>query len=202
MNFDNEIFQIKNEIFRVFCKKMANWILPLIREVPSSWSGKTHPPDESGEWGMVIHSKRVAKLSIDLCREHSFSNFTRDAMIGAALFHDIGRVFDTKVKRGSGHGPLSTHIIKTSKTLYKFIQNRKHELDRVTFKMFFDSLQRMFEFINTHSTHWDQFSPQPNNLSEHIFATADYIASRKYLYIPIPIDDLYEKVKAALKPKD
>jgi hypothetical protein len=61
-------------------------------ERPASSTGKYHPPDESGEYGTWLHTKRVffeyASLSESLLEQHEITEFQRAAGKAAALIHD------------------------------------------------------------------------------------------------------------------
>lgn len=57
--------------------------------IPSSFSGKHHPPDEHGEGGNVLHTQRVVRAVKLLAASQERADFDVDLMIAAALLHDI-----------------------------------------------------------------------------------------------------------------
>ena len=45
--------------------------------------------------------------------------------------------------------------------------------------------QAIRRIMATHMHHWDKQAPQPESITEYLFATADYIASRNFIQTPI-----------------
>ena len=58
-------------------------------KIPSSFSGKYHPPDEHGEGGNALHTKRVVRAAKMLCQSHSMSEEESDLIFVACLLHDV-----------------------------------------------------------------------------------------------------------------
>ncbi len=58
--------------------------------MPSSSTGKHHPPDENGKGGLVLHTIRVLKVANKLM-ECWNPPFITDAVKLASALHDIGR---------------------------------------------------------------------------------------------------------------
>lgn len=59
---------------------------------PSSISGKFHPQDESGEYGLLLHTLRVCNTAIQLYRcveDYSNNPLAYDILIAGALLHDV-----------------------------------------------------------------------------------------------------------------
>lgn len=57
--------------------------------IPSSFSGKYHPPDEHNQGGNVLHTKRVLRAAKVISDSYSLSPEERDLVYAACLLHDI-----------------------------------------------------------------------------------------------------------------
>jgi len=83
-----EISLIEDDGLRSFVKSI------LVRSdsfwfIPSSFSGKYHPPDEHNEGGNVLHTKRTVRAAKILAESHSLSAEEKDIVVAACLLHDI-----------------------------------------------------------------------------------------------------------------
>lgn len=58
-------------------------------KIPSSFSGRYHPPDEHNAGGNVLHTKRVVRAAKVLCDSYSLNQEERDVVYAACLIHDI-----------------------------------------------------------------------------------------------------------------
>jgi hypothetical protein len=151
--------------------------------IPSARQKRFHPKDEHKKDGFIKHCKRVAYWCVSLCREHNFLVIIRDCMIAAALTHDLGRVHKIRGKpfpfeqfNVHGHSNKSWVMIEQSLTFGNYQGIAGWEGKRCT-----NFVRR---FVLTHMSHWDDRCPQPETLPEHIFATADYVASRSWMKTP------------------
>lgn len=83
-----EIDLIVNESIRSFVRSVLLkadifWL------IPASFSGKHHPPDEHGEGGNVLHTKRVTRVVRLICESQERDQFETDMMLAAAILHDL-----------------------------------------------------------------------------------------------------------------
>jgi HD superfamily phosphodiesterase len=96
-------------------------------------------------------------------------------MLVAALFHDLGRMrqLHTGVYDQIGHGVIAWDLIKTHVSLLSYKQSIRN-------------IKRIMRYIKTHMHHWDKDkeAPIPETIDEHIFAVADYCASRNDIDTP------------------
>ena len=132
-------------------------------EKPSSSSGKYHPFDERGKFGLVLHTCRVTKVTDDLCVAAEIIGSDRDDLIVAAIIHDS---FKYDLPPGNSH-TVKLHCIIPGEQL--------------------DISDRINHLIRTHDGQWGL--PQEwKDADEHqkLMHYADYIASRKYVHIRIP----------------
>jgi len=174
--FEIELRYVKDEHFRGYLRGLLNKFESVIKAAPASVHGH-HPEDERGPGGLIKHCKRVAWFCMHMVREHKLDDVFSDAMIGAAIFHDIGRVIpykrdgeDVADYHKKRHGPASMRFILEQpwpKTASATTRTRE-----------------MLELIKTHMSHWDPDAPQPSNSIEMLFATADYFAARSNLNVP------------------
>jgi len=181
MIFDIELSYIKYESFRNLTRKILEKYLDKMIGIPGAKGSRYHPMDEQGKDGFILHIKRVIFWVIELAREHDINPLTRDAMIFAALFHDLSRtdlLRDPNSEKSSypGHGRYSWEMIKEDVRIANCIA---HDC---FISSTFECTKR---FIITHMTHWDKKDPNPESINEYLFATADYIASRKFIKTPI-----------------
>lgn len=177
--FANELSWVKDPDFRDLVLRMVEEYEQKMAEVPSSTHGH-HPEDERKAGGIILHCKRVAWLCFELCREHNLPENVLDAMIGASILHDIGRI----VPWSFGKEPLSYYKTRHGSMTVTML-SIKHRKEIA--KTHTDTKQRvkiMYGLIETHMSHWDPSSPQPSNVLQFAFCTADYLASRNELRVP------------------
>ncbi len=166
MIFENEIKYIKNKDARRMAKEI---VLSIEKDMygPSSKSGRYHPSDEFCNEGLIMHSRRVCFWAVELCREHNFGDDTRDAMLIAAMIHDVGR----------NVGDYRKHGVKSWNTVLKRVDLKKYTNIRLI-------LSKIKKFSSSHMHHWDKSAPQPKTIDDYIFATADYCAALSNIMTP------------------
>lgn len=130
---------------------------------PSSSTGKYHPFDERGKFGLVLHTCRVTKVVDDLCVAAEIIGSDRDNLIVAAILHDS---FKYDLPPGNQH-TVKLHCIIPGEQL--------------------DIPDRINQLIRTHDGQWGL--PKEWSISDDhqkLLHCADYIASRSYVHIRIP----------------
>ena len=130
---------------------------------PSSSSGKYHPSDERGKFGLVLHTCRVVKIVDDLCVAAQITGSNREELIAAAILHDSFK-YDLP--------PGNHHTVK----LHCIIPGEQLSIS-----------DRINQSIRTHDGQWGipdewQYADEYQQLLHY----ADYIASRSYVHIRIP----------------
>jgi hypothetical protein len=133
---------------------------------PSSSSGKYHPFDERGKFGLVLHTCRVVKVADDLCVAAQITNNERDNLIVAAILHDT-------LKYGDPKEDLPHTTKDHSNLVEKHIQEIPGDIIRL---------------IRTHDGQWSVNPQEWKDADEpqRLMHYADYIASRSYVHIRIP----------------
>jgi HD domain len=87
--FESSLWLIWDAEIREFIATVLAGAPQYFWTVPSSTSGKTHPPDERGEGGRVLHTKRVVRLVSEYGDLFDLNRTDKDVLIAAALIHDI-----------------------------------------------------------------------------------------------------------------
>lgn len=141
----------------------------VLKRLPSSRSGKYHPPDERGEGGMVLHLKRCVKWMLEFIREFPSLVRHKDALISATLLHDIGLCYkeDESEKEHRRHPDIGAR-----ETNDGFKEMGVPFLKR----------RRIVKYIREHMSHW--YKNEPSSFESRMVALADYVASRKWVLTP------------------
>jgi putative nucleotidyltransferase with HDIG domain len=139
---------------------------------PSSLSGRFHDGDR-----MKTHLEKSVSVVKHLADCFNLPAEDKDLLIAGALLHDIGKFVitsDVSIERRGWkwfpqtkysrlealmkiHGPVG------AATLEDYKIPRKDELKAL---------------IASHMGHWNENSPQPQTLYQHLIAIADYLSSR------------------------
>lgn len=169
--------EIRSFIRSILLKSTVFW------EIPSSFSGKHHPPDEHRESGNVLHTKRVVRVASILADSYSLTDSEKDILIAAALIHDItkGVESDGSVKYDPMHpytvGKFVTECLQYDKTY----ANDNHSS---TIFIAEDELQSILRLVRCHLGPW---SPVPETIPitymDYILHVADNIASKIHAII-------------------
>jgi hypothetical protein len=88
----DEINLIQDQAIRFFVRSVLLRVTEYHHgfwEIPASFSGRYHPPDERGIGGNVLHTKRVVRIAELLSESQDRSPTDFDVLIAAALLHDI-----------------------------------------------------------------------------------------------------------------
>jgi len=133
---------------------------------PSSSTGKYHPFDERGMFGLVLHTCRVTKITNDLCIAAQIEGEQRDDLICAAILHDA-------LKYGDPSKELQHTTKDHSNLVEKFIPGVPGDIIRL---------------IRTHDGQWSVNPSEWKGATEDqkLLHYADYIASRSHTHIRIP----------------
>lgn len=178
-----EINMISSEPIRSFVRSV------LLRadsfwKIPSSFSGKYHPPDEHNEGGNVLHTKRVVRTAKIMCESHSLPQEEVDVVIAACLLHDI-----TKGRLGEDgsfvYDPMHPYTVGG---FVKFCQedDKKYASDLNSSTLFLneEDVQTILRLIRCHLGPW---SPVPETLPitylDQIVHLADNVASKLHIIV-------------------
>lgn len=133
---------------------------------PSSSTGKYHPFDERGKFGLVLHTCRVTKVVNDLCVATQITHKERDELIVAAILHDA-------LKYGDPKKDLPHTVKDHSNLVEKHISGIPDNVIRL---------------IRTHDGQWSVNPSEWKDATsdQKLLHYADYIASRSHVHIRIP----------------
>jgi len=170
---EKEVGLIKDPEIRDFVRKCIGKAPSYFWTIPSSSTGKYHPEDERGEGGSVLHTRRMVKVSDDLCRNFNINNTERDCVLAAAIMHDFcknGYPNDLE-HTVTGHGSLWINIVA------EFMKS-----DQIINSRFIPTIGRL---IGCHMGKWDVPFIMAEDKSLMIIQVADYIASREYVKVEV-----------------
>ena len=147
--------------------------------VPSSFSGKYHPPDEHNQGGNVLHTKRTVRAAKILSESHSLSAEEKDLVVAACLLHDLTK---GKVEKDGSFSYDKMHPY-TVGDFVKFCQedDKKYASDISSSTLYVseEDVQTLLRLIRCHLGPW---SPVPETVPitylDMIVHLADNIASK------------------------
>ena len=142
------------------------WKAPASRE-------KYHPQDERGEGGLVLHTRRVCRLSMDMVYLYALNMWEKDVLIAAAVLHDSFQ---------KGVPPNDTKTSDPLHPLYPRIQfPYAGDASRFIDQKIYSEIMECVE------SHLGRFGPSPNLNSQRklpaLFHLIDGIASREHIKI-------------------
>lgn len=80
---------IKSEYIQKFTIAALGVAPDYFWEVPSSNTGKYHPPDEFCEGGLIMHTLRAVEVIKELCRAFDIKYYEKDTLLSATILHDL-----------------------------------------------------------------------------------------------------------------
>lgn len=173
--------------------------------LPSSLTGRHHPADERGLGGLRNHVEKMCWVLDGVADEFKYSDATRDMLLTAAYFHDIGKVKQTtvtqeltyeskdkisrktKVERKIG-GP-DLHPIISARMAREFLAEQGVEEETIS---------TICDLIARHMSHWYPGLPRPQTELEKMFALADFLVAREDFKIERK-EGKWRKIKRILK---
>lgn len=186
----SEIDLIKSEEIRSFVRSVL-LKASLFWDIPSSFSGKYHPPDEHGPSGNVLHTKRVVRIATLLADSYSLIDSERDIVVAAAIIHDITKAVVPEGGDEARYDPM--HAYTVGKFVTECIQyDKTYANDNHSSTIFIseDELQSILRLVRCHLGPW---SPVPETIPitymDYILHIADNIASK--IHVIIEDSDLY-----------
>lgn len=163
-------------------------------DIPASFSGKHHPPDEAGPHGNVLHTKRVVRVASLICDAYGPAlntmieyrvELVRDMVIAAAIIHDVtkGRVWAEGMD--AKYDPMHPY------TIDEFVKKevkRKDVLagDNESSALYLDpEIETMIlGLVHSHMGKWSPIPETfPNNIPAMIVHLADNIAAHMHTLI-------------------
>jgi len=164
--FKEELDCIKSEVLKNFCIYMLSRADDYFFEMPASTTGKYHPAFSLGDGGLARHTKEVAFIAMHLATARGYGDDMLDAIIVAALMHDIkkkgndGSKFTVKE-----HPECAVSFINDSYYSYVGMRPDRSIVDHIC------------NAVLTHMGKWGNIPP--TNDFQLTLHEADYLASRK-----------------------
>lgn len=191
MDIQEKIAYFAPEIAKISDKELQEALTIFLTEevpeyfwtTPASSSGRFHPAISLGEGGLIRHTKAVTQIAIELAEFYSdgkpHPSFTNTVIV-ASILHDSFKYgltgSDTKegVTAFKNHGQVAGTAWENFCYRYDYV-----------------FLNPIAEAIGGHMTKWGGMThiTRMKSNTAKIVATADYIASRRFLDFP----ELHEK---------
>lgn len=143
---------------------------------PASTSGKYHPADSLGKGGLVRHTRKVFRLTLDLLdmRGVSVNDTAYSIALSAALLHDTW-----KVKPDREHSVFE-HPLLAALTVHGLLPEYDEEITHREGMLLCNAIRSHMGRWNT-SKHSSFTLPEPTSWLDVLVHTADYLASRKHI---------------------
>lgn len=191
--FGSEIEYISRDTMSDFVKSILNrlWTEESEEYTSALWMAPAsnipgeHPPDEYGIRGLIIHTKRMTRIAINLCLTFGLSELERDEVIVACLLHDSTRAIygtDGTLHYDSMHTFTVDALLESmvSIDIDNATSNVPNTLDCSS-----DSIMSILRLIRC-SHGMDSPIPEviPITDSEKIVAAADHLAKSIHYVLP------------------
>jgi len=149
-------------------------------EIPASFTGNNHPPDERGRGGNVLHTKRVVRIAALLTESYSLSNDEKDVVIAASLLHDLCKGARTAPDQEYRYDPMHPYAVG------RFVaeaqgEDKKFSSDSESTTIYLQEeiVQSILRLVRCHLGPW---SPVPETFPitylDYIVHIADNVASK------------------------
>lgn len=153
--------------------------------IPSSFSGKYHPPDEHGEGGNVLHTKRVVRVAKVMAESYALSEEETDILFAACILHDVTKGVLHEDCDSFSYDPMHPY------TVGKFVVNcqisdKEHANDGQSTSLFVpeDAMQTILRLIRCHLGPWSPVpETYPISYMDYIVHLSDNIASKLHIII-------------------
>ena len=166
---------IKSFVKSILIRSNSFW------EIPSSFSGRFHPPDEHNKGGNALHTKRVVRAAKVIGDSYSLNTEERDLVYAACLLHDV-----TKGTTSSDDDKSFVYDPMHPYTVRHFVEkcqahDKKYAGESQSSTLFVDeeTVQSILRLVRCHLGPW---SPVPETIPitymEVIVHLADNLASK------------------------
>jgi hypothetical protein len=156
-------------------------------EDPSSYSGKYHPPDERGYAGNIIHTTRVARISLIISQAQEMTAREADILLAASLLHDLtkGRC---EVDGTTTYDPMHPYTLDRVVSLAR-LDDAKNAVEgsSTTLTIDHEALELILRLVRCHMGIWSPVAETiPISAMEWALHFADLIASRLHIVVDGP----------------
>lgn len=172
------VYKIPHHAYRKLTERALEKAPSTFWTAPASTSGKYHPADSLGKGGLVRHTRKVYRLTLDLLDMRGIdpSDVRHSIALSAALLHDTW-----KVMPDIGHS-LFEHPVLAALAVNELLPEYCEE---ITYREGMLLCQAIRSHMGrwTTSKHSSYTLPEPMSTIDHIVHTADYLASRKHIIL-------------------
>lgn len=165
-DLDEELAAIQEPSIKQFVAKAMEKVPDYFWHVPASASGRFHPLDTLGDCGLVLHTKRVVYLVMEIAKVFKLEGEKLDVLRAAAILHDS---FKNGLKN-EGHTEEDHPLI---------VRYQLKDLAKET--------ERFDEIMDAIECHQGLWGPQPLRMPksplEWALHIADFVASRTAVYL-------------------
>jgi len=174
---DNE--DVKSFVRSVLLKAKSFWT------IPSSFSGKYHPPDEHGEGGNLLHTKRVVRIANSICDSYTVTVEERDMVIAACILHDVTKGISSSDSEMFHYDPMHPYTVESLvKKSIEYDKDFSSDGSSTTLFLNEEAVHTILRLVRCHLGPW---SPVPETYPitylDYIVHLADNVASKIHLYI-------------------
>ena len=143
---------------------------------PASTSGKYHPAESLGQGGLVRHTRKVFRLTLDLLNMHGieYDDKRHSIALSAALLHDTW-----KVTKETEHSVFE-HPVLAALSVNQLLKEFEPEISSREGMLLCQAIRSHMGRWTT-SKHSSYTLPEPLSTLDFIVHTADYLASRKHI---------------------
>ena len=154
-------------------------------KIPSSFSGKYHPPDEHNEGGNVLHTKRVLRAAKVISDSYSLSTEERDLVYAACLLHDVTKGVLDKDKGYFHYDPMHPYTVgKFVEKCQQYDKKYAGESQSSTLFITEETVQSILRLVRCHLGPW---SPVPETVPitylDIIVHLSDNLASKLHYLV-------------------
>lgn len=180
----DEINTIENEGIKSFVRSIL-YRAEGFWDIPASFSGKHHPPDERSVGGNVLHTKRAVRVGVVLADSYSLSSEERDLITAALLLHDVTKGIKSESSSKYYYDPMHPY------TAGSFIkkcqeQDKKYASESQSSTLFIseEDTQTILRLIRCHLGPWSPV-PETNPVTymDMIVHLADSVSSKLHLIV-------------------
>lgn len=180
----NEINMIENEGIKSFVRSIL-YRAEGFWDIPASFSGKHHPPDERDKGGNILHTKRAVRVGSVLADSYSLSSDEKDLITAALLLHDITKGIKPQSSDKYYYDPMHPY------TAGSFIkkcqeQDKKYASESQSSTLFIseEDTQTILRLIRCHLGPWSPVpETTPVTYMDMIVHLADNISSKLHLIV-------------------
>lgn len=186
---DHGIYDLTDEIDTIKDPHISNFVKSILIQSNGFWISpatldkQTHPPDEWGTGGLVLHTKRVVRVSLILVNTFECSPYELDVLTAAAILHDVTKaVYKTETNE-------IFHDMMHPYTVDSFVEYCRDYDEKVadasqpnTIGIDYDTLNAILRLIRCSHGNWSMIPETvPITVLERTLHAADLIATNIHI---------------------